>query len=65
MGFYFMRIDRDKDKQILAAAILAGIKKLPHLRQEADRHNNSYLYGEAEPNAYPDEIAVNTRLSRN
>jgi hypothetical protein len=65
MGFYFMKIERDKDKQILAAAILARFRKLPHLKQETDRHNDSYLYGEEEPKAYLHEIAVNTRLSRN
>ena len=48
MGFYFMRIDEDKDKQILRAAIVAECRKPPRLRQEADRHTDSLPSSEAQ-----------------
>ena len=65
MGFYFMRIDDDKDKQILGAAILAKCRKPPHLKHEADRRTDSFLSDEEEPAAHIDEVAGNRRLSRN
>jgi hypothetical protein len=41
MGFYFLRIDDDKDKQILRAAIVAEGKKPPRLRQEGNQFSSS------------------------
>ena len=65
MGFYFMRIDEDKDKQILREAIVAELKKPPRLRQEADRHTDSLPSSEAKATARPDGIPRNTQVPRN
>ena len=60
MGFYFMRVDEDKDKQILRAAIVAECRKPPHLRQEADRHTDSPLSSEAQVVAHSARTVRNT-----
>jgi hypothetical protein len=65
MGFYFMRIDEDKDKQILKEAIVAEFRKSPRLRQEADRHTDSLPSSEAQAIISFDGIARNTQLPRN
>jgi PilZ domain len=65
MGFYFMRIDENKDKQILREAIAAELKKPPRLRQQADRPGDSPLSGEAKATARPDGTARNTQVPRN
>jgi hypothetical protein len=65
MGFYFMRIDEDKDKQILREAIVAQLKKPPRLRQEADRPADSPRSSEATATARPDGTARNTQVPRN
>jgi hypothetical protein len=66
MGFYFMRIDEDKDKQILREAILAELKKPPRLRQQADRPADSPLSSEAKATtAHPDGTSRNTEVPRN
>jgi len=65
MGFYFMRIDEDKDKQILREAMLAELKKPPRLRQQAERPEESLPSGETKPAARPDGISQSTRVPRN
>ncbi len=60
-----MRIDEDKDKQSLREAIVAEFRKPPRLRQEADRHTDSLLSGEAQAIISFDGIARNTQLPRN
>jgi hypothetical protein len=65
MGFYFMRIDEDKDKQILREAIVAEFRKPPRLRQEADRHTDSLPSSEAQAITSFDGISRNTQLPRN
>jgi hypothetical protein len=62
MGFYFMRIDDDKDKQILRAAIVAERRKNPRLRQEADRATDSSLSGEAQTITRPDRTSRNSQI---
>ena len=47
MGFYFMRIDEDRDKQILRAAIVAECRKPPCLRQEVYQFADSLIPSEA------------------
>lgn len=47
MGFYFMRIDEDKDKQVLREAIVSQLKMPPQPQQEFDQHADSTLSGEA------------------
>jgi len=64
MGFYFMRIDDDKDKQILRAAIVAERKKHRRLRQEADRATDSPLSSEAQTIARPDGTSRNSQIPR-
>lgn len=65
MGFYFMRIEEDKDKHILREAIAAQCKMPPPLRQEADRHTDSLRSSVANTTARFDGIARNTQLPRN
>jgi hypothetical protein len=65
MGFYFMRIDEDKDKQILREAMVAELKKPPRLRQEADRPKDSLPSSEAKATAHPDGAPRNTQVPRN
>ncbi len=64
MGFYFMRIDDDNDKQILRAAIMAECRKPPRLRQEADRDTDSLLSGEARATAGFEGTTRNTQVPR-
>ena len=59
IGFYFMRIDEDKDRQSLREAIVAQCEKLLRLQPEADRHSDSLLYSEAKA------IAHSARTVRN
>lgn len=65
MGFYFMRIDEDKDKQILREAITAELKKPLGLRQQADRAMNSLLPGEEKTKARPEGTPRNPQVPRN
>ena len=65
MGFYFMRIDEDKDQQSLREAIVAECRKPPRLRQEADRHTDSLPSSEAQAITRFDGISRNTQLPRN
>ena len=65
MGFYFMRIDEDKDKQILRDAIVAELKKPPRLRQQADRSVDSPLPNEAKTKARSEEMPRNSQAPRN
>ena len=65
MGFYFMRIDEEKDKQILREAILYKGKKPPRLQEEADGPADSLPSREAEETAHPDPTPRNTQPSRN
>lgn len=41
MGFYFLRVDADKDRQSLRVAIVAGSGKPSRLRQEAEGQTDS------------------------
>jgi hypothetical protein len=65
MGFYFMRIDSDKDKEILREAVIAELNKPPRLRQQSVRPPEPLPSGEAKPTAQPDEIPQNPRAPRN
>lgn len=65
MGFYFMRIDEDKDKQILREAMVAELKKPPRLRQQADRPTDSPLPSEAKTKPRPEGTTRNTQVPRN
>jgi len=65
MGFYFIRIDEEKDKQTLREAILYQGKKPPHLQEEADRPTDSLPSREAEETARPGTTPGNTPLPRN
>ena len=65
MGFYFMRIDEEKDKQILREAILYQGRKPPHLQQEADRPADSLPPREGEETAHPDRAPGNPPHPRN
>jgi len=64
MGFYFLRIDEDKDRQSLREAIAAECEKPLRLRREADRHTDSVLSSEAQAKARFDGNARNTHLPR-
>src|SRR4030042_3033634 len=64
MGFYFLRIDEDKDRQSLREAIAAECEKPLRLRREADRHTDSVLSSEAQAKARFDGNARNTPLPR-
>ncbi len=65
MGFYFMRIDEEKDKQILREAMVAELKKPPRLRQQADRSVDSPLPSEAKPKARSEGMPRNPEVPRN
>lgn len=65
MGFYFMRIDEEKDKQILREAMVAELKKPPRLRQQADRSGDSPLPSEAKPKARSEGMPRNPEVPRN
>jgi hypothetical protein len=65
VGFYFIRIDEDKDKQILREAIAAELRKPPRLRREADRSVDSPPSSEAKATDRPDGTAPNTEVPRN
>jgi len=65
MGFYFMRFDEDKDKQILREAIVAQLNKPPRVPQEADRRTDSPLSREATATARPDGVSRSAQVPRN
>ena len=65
MGFYFLRIDEDRDKQILREAIIAQCKKPPRLRQESDRHTASSPSTGTKAKTRLDGSPRNTQTSRN
>jgi hypothetical protein len=65
MGFYFLRIDEEKDKQILREAMVAELKKPPRLRQQADRAMDSLPSSEANATVRPDGNPRNTQVPRN
>jgi hypothetical protein len=65
MGFYFMRIDEDKDKEILREAIVAELKKPLRLRQQADRAMDSLPSSEAKATVRPDGNPRNTQVPQN
>jgi hypothetical protein len=48
MGFYFMRIDEDRDKQIFRAAIIAECKKPLRLQEEINGLPDSLTSGETQ-----------------
>jgi len=65
MGFYFMRIDEDKDKQALREAMVAELKKPPRLRQQADRPMDPLPSGEGKATVRPDGNPRDTQVPRN
>jgi len=64
MGFYFIRIDEDKDRESLREAIVAQCKKTPHLQQQTDRRTESLLSSEENTLARLDGVAWNTQIPR-
>jgi len=64
MGFYFIRIDEDKDRESLREAIVAQFKKTPHLQQETDRRTRSILSSEENTLDRLDGVAWNTQIPR-
>jgi hypothetical protein len=65
MGFYFVRIDEDKDRQSFREAIASECEKPLRMRREADRHTNSPFSSEAQATPRSDGIARNTQIPRN
>ena len=65
MGFYFIRMDEDKDRQSLREAIAAQCEKPLPMRREADRHADSLLSSEEKAIARSEGITRNTPLPRN
>jgi len=65
MGFYFIRIDDDKDRQSLREAIVAHCEKLLRQRREAKRLPNSPLPGEEQGIEFLEGIALNSEPPRN
>jgi len=65
MGFYFIRIDEDKDRQSFREAVIAQCEELLRQRREAARHTDSLPPSEAKGNPPSDGIAPNTQLPRN
>ncbi|MGE5842669.1 MAG: PilZ domain-containing protein [Deltaproteobacteria bacterium] len=65
MGFYFMRIDADKDKQVLREAMVEELNKPPRLRQQADQQADSLPSSQAKATARPDGAPQNPRALRN
>jgi hypothetical protein len=65
MGFYFIRIDEDKDRQSFREAIVAECEKLLRLRREATRHTDSLPSSEAKAKPRSDGITPNAQLPRN
>jgi hypothetical protein len=64
MGFYFMRIDEDKDKQSLREAIATECAKPLSLRREAERRKDSSRL-EAQATDRSDGTSRNTQVPRN
>jgi hypothetical protein len=65
MGFYFMRIDDEKDKQILREAIVNQGNYPPHLRQEHERPADSFPSREAAATAPAEGTPRTSQPSRN
>lgn len=65
MGFYFMRVDEDKDKQVLREVIVSQLNIPQQLTQESDGPADSPLSGEAKPTVRPDENTRNPEVPRN
>jgi hypothetical protein len=61
MGFYFVRIDEDKDRQSLREATVAHCQKPLRLRLAAERHTDSHPPVEAKASAPIDGTARNTQ----
>jgi hypothetical protein len=65
MGFYFVRIDEDKDRQIFREAIAAESEKPLRQRREADHVADSHPSGETQPGVRFDGVTRNTQIPRN
>lgn len=65
MGFYFVRIDDDKDRQSLREAIFAHCEELLRQRREAKRHPNSPLPGEEQSLDLLEGITLNSEVPQN
>ncbi len=65
VGFYFIRIDEDKDRQSFREAVVAQCEELLRQRREAARHTDSLSPSEAKAKPSSDEIARNTQVPRN
>ena len=65
MGFYFMRIDDDKDKQVIREAMVAELKKPLRLRQQADQRAESLPSREAKSTGRPEGVSRNPQVPRN
>ena len=65
MGFYFLRIDEDQDRQAFREAVVAQCVKLLRSRREPDRRAESTLSSEAQATDRSDQMARNADLHRN
>ena len=65
LGFYFIRIDDDKDRQSLREAIVAHCEKILRRRREAKRHPDSPLPGEEQSIDLLEGIALNSEPPQN
>lgn len=65
MGFYFIRIDDDKDRQSLREAIVAHCEKLLRQRREAKRHADSPFSVEEQARTLLEGIETNSEHPRN
>lgn len=62
MGFYFIRIDEDEDRQSFREAVVAQCEKLLRLRREAAHQTDSLSPSEAKAKSASDRISRDTQL---
>lgn len=65
MGFYFIRIDDDMDRQSLRQAIIAHCKNLLSQRRQGKRLSDSRFSVEEQARALLEGIETNSELTRN
>jgi hypothetical protein len=65
MGFYFIRIDEDKDRQNLREAIVAQRENPSRLRRETDQDKSPLLSREDRALGHSKEVAGNPTAPRN
>jgi len=65
MGFYFIRIDDDKDRQSLRQAIIAHCENLLSQRREGKRPSDSTFSVEEQARALLEGIETHSELTRN